>query len=874
MARAPSERSVDSRVLNYILDSRQAVLDAETEEGEALSPQPSEQGGRTRYSRYEYLRGPRRMESTNVPRGEEQAPPASVETETQPPTGPTGRNDTDGPRRSQRLRVRSRSRSRSRSPLRRRRSPAKERLGSSPAPTGKGRLSCHLPKDSKRLIAKDISMELSGLMTKGVPSDDSKAIQEEFGVEFDQSSFSINPPRLDDWMARQLKEKAARKTVEASEKVWLSAQFKVMDIAPPLLHLLSDFGEDDPHNPVQRAVVAALMQWARAFNFISRRRRQNVLNCTAPRLEYLLDSPESFSSQETIKDLFGKSFLAEMEEQRKLDRTFQQLEETTTQGPSSSSAQRGRGGGNNSRGRGRGRGGNKDRGYAPNNDSNYTPIAQRYEIIHSPLSICDSHVGARTKFFASNWKSITSDTWVLNAVSDGVKIDFVDLPFQSSLPSSIAMTTEMQSVCDLEVANLLSKKAIIEIDDDSSGFISSLFVIAKKSGGYRPIVNLKPLNSFVRYEHFKMEGLETVKSLVRKGDWLVKLDLKDAYLTIPIFPAHQKYLRFKWGGRIFQFTCLPFGLCSAPRTFTKILKSVVTFFRLRGLRMVIYLDDILILNQDKDGILADLRLVVETLQALGFLVSWDKSVTDPSQCLDYLGIVLNSINLTLSLPTKKLEEIKSLCIKALSQSQLSLRDLARILGQFAWATPSIPFAQAHFRSLQSFFIKKAKSFNQDLSVKCILDQKAREDLNWWLSSLDSVNGKPISPRTPDIIIYSDASLKGWGAYSSGRKARGPWTSEQKHLHINELELLAAFNALRSFSPHSTNAAIRIFLDNNTAVCYINKCGGTRSRNLTDTAKLIANWCELRNNFVEAVYLPGKLNVLADEQSRVGTDASD
>ena len=105
--------------------------------------------------------------------------------------------------------------------------------------------------------------------------------------------------------------------------------------------------------------------------------------------------------------------------------------------------------------------------------------------------------------------------------------------------------------------------------------------------------------------------------------------------------------------------------------------------------MVIYLDDILLLNQVKDDLLSDLRLVIDTLQALGFLISWDKSMTDPTQCLDYLGVVIDSVKLTFSLPTAKVEEIKSLCTKALTQSNLTLRDLARILGQFAWATPSI-----------------------------------------------------------------------------------------------------------------------------------------------------------------------------------------
>ena len=162
----------------------------------------------------------------------------------------------------------------------------------------------------------------------------------------------------------------------------------------------------------------------------------------------------------------------------------------------------------------------------------------------------------------------------------------------------------------------------------------------------------------------------------------------------------------------------------------------------------------------------------------------------------------------------------------------------------------------------------------DLSYKCVLNDQARLDLQWWKTCIDQVKGKSFFSVDPNVVIYSDASLTGWGAYSNDRTARGPWTLPEKSLHINELELIGAYNAIRSFAEKSNNISIRIFLDNNTAVCYVNKLGGTRSRNLTTIAKKIAAWCELRNNKIEAVYLPGKLNIIADRESRTLSDSSD
>ena len=170
-----------------------------------------------------------------------------------------------------------------------------------------------------------------------------------------------------------------------------------------------------------------------------------------------------------------------------------------------------------------------------------------------------------------------------------------------------------------------------------------MFAIPKKSGGWRPIINLKCLNAFVSYQHFKMEGLECVKYLLQHGDWMVKLDLQDAYFLVPISPEHYKFLRFFWKGNLYEYLCLAFGLCSAPRVFTKLLKPVVAYLRERGIRIIIYLDEMLILNTSRDGILADLKIIIVLLKSLGFIINFKKSIVVPQQVIEYLGMLINSL---------------------------------------------------------------------------------------------------------------------------------------------------------------------------------------------------------------------------------------
>ena len=108
---------------------------------------------------------------------------------------------------------------------------------------------------------------------------------------------------------------------------------------------------------------------------------------------------------------------------------------------------------------------------------------------------------------------------------------------------------------------MVSKGAITPVETGmENGFVSSIFLVPKKDGGYRPIINLKRLNEFVPHHHFKMEGIHMLKDLLKKGDFMAKIDLKDAYFAVPISEPDKKYLRFRWKGQMYQFNCLPFGL--------------------------------------------------------------------------------------------------------------------------------------------------------------------------------------------------------------------------------------------------------------------------------------------------------------------------
>ena len=132
-----------------------------------------------------------------------------------------------------------------------------------------------------------------------------------------------------------------------------------------------------------------------------------------------------------------------------------------------------------------------------------------------------------------------------------------------SAPPQIQLPVEQQDLVSTEIQSMLNKGAVSVVHPHQKEFVSQIFLVPKKDGSYRPVVNLKALNKFIVEEHFKMEGFHMIKDLVKPGDWLAKLDLKDAYFQVPIHPSHQKYLQFYWQETLYQFHCLP-SVCHVP----------------------------------------------------------------------------------------------------------------------------------------------------------------------------------------------------------------------------------------------------------------------------------------------------------------------
>ena len=258
----------------------------------------------------------------------------------------------------------------------------------------------------------------------------------------------------------------------------------------------------------------------------------------------------------------------------------------------------------------------------------------------------------RLKQFVNSWREITEDTYILDLVSHA-HIEFTEEPVQKIRPRQIIATVMEQKAIQLELTKLLSKKVIVKSQHCHGEFISPIFTRPKKDGTSRMILNLKRLNEHVKYRHFKMDTFETAIKLVTPNCFMASIDLKDAYYTVHIAEEHQKYLKFVWDNTLFQYTCLPNGLASAPRMFTKLMKPVYATLRERGHIILGYIDDCLLVGNTEEECNTNVKETLSLIQRCGFIYYQEKSVLQPRQTISFLGFTLDSVNMTVTLPSKK-----------------------------------------------------------------------------------------------------------------------------------------------------------------------------------------------------------------------------
>ena len=198
----------------------------------------------------------------------------------------------------------------------------------------------------------------------------------------------------------------------------------------------------------------------------------------------------------------------------------------------------------------------------------YPPL----KLLFSKMTVPICPLTGRLKYFLPTWRPLTKDQSVLSLV-EGFKIPLLKEPKQMLPPKPQQWNKDQKERIDVEVKEMLEKEAIFKVSHQEGELLSEIFLVGKKDGGNRPMINLKNLNKFVPYQHFKMEGSHCLKCLLQNLDYMWKIDLNYAYSSVSLSKESRKWVRFQWEGSWHEFLCLYFGLGPTQRAFYQVIKG-------------------------------------------------------------------------------------------------------------------------------------------------------------------------------------------------------------------------------------------------------------------------------------------------------------
>ena len=191
-----------------------------------------------------------------------------------------------------------------------------------------------------------------------------------------------------------------------------------------------------------------------------------------------------------------------------------------------------------------------------------------------------------------------------------------------------------------------------------------------------------------------MESLYNVINLIHKDEWMASVDLKDAFYSIPVNKNHKnQFLKFMVTSRNYKFIVNLNGYKDAMRVFTKILKPPFAKLRSEGHLSVVYVDDTYLQGDSFNECKMNVQATIKLLQELVFTIHPEKSILKPTQSITFLGFIIDSKNMVISLTYVKKQNIFNLASQILTKRQVTIRKLAKFIGCIVSSFPAVPYGQ-------------------------------------------------------------------------------------------------------------------------------------------------------------------------------------
>lgn len=337
--------------------------------------------------------------------------------------------------------------------------------------------------------------------------------------------------------------------------------------------------------------------------------------------------------------------------------------------------------------------------------------------------------------------------------------------------------------------------------------------IASNNGKRRVVIDLRHVNKFLRSKGCRYDTLKSLRHLLRRGDYMLSMDLESGYHHIGIAQEHVKYLGFQIDGEFFYCTALPFGLSTAPRVFTKVMRAFVGHLRGRGIRVLPYLDDFLFCLESAEEAEQAAKYIDNLLLSLGLRRNRTKGSWLPVQRIEHLGFAIDSLTMLFKVTERKETRVRTFARELMALAQRRTRRVpVRMLSSFCGVAVSLWLAVPEARLRTRALFDALKDGGR-------LTRPALGELHWWAATQWASHGADIMLPLPELLLETDASDLGWGVVlkklngNTIAATRGYWSLQDLALPIMNRELIAVEHAVSIFGEELQGKHFRLNIDN-------------------------------------------------------------
>ena len=348
-----------------------------------------------------------------------------------------------------------------------------------------------------------------------------------------------------------------------------------------------------------------------------------------------------------------------------------------------------------------------------------------------------------------------------------------------------------------------------------------------------------------------------------KEAMMFKIDLSRYFRQLPLDPGDYSMIGYIIDDELYFDKVLPMGMRTAPYIAQRITNAIRYIHQQLEYFLLNYVDDFLG-AEDRETVWRAYHHLTQLLNRINVETSPEKLVP-PTTRIEFLGVTFDSQTMTMEIPRDKIERTKQELQSWVFKTTSTRKETESLIGKLQFMGKCVKPGRIFVARLLNWL----RTMNRQ--GKYTIPLEARKDIAWWSKFLDTYNGISIlwmhNNPSPDSVIATDASKKGFGGCAGSQYFRGRFPEEWQTKNIAELEIWAVIVAIRIWAESMLRGQYFWILVDNEAVSTVLNTGAARNPQLQQALREITMMAAHHQFIIKAKHISGISNRIPDWLSR-------